>query len=363
MIRTRMLTAISSLVAILACSSLAGTEPNDANTPLVFENSSVELPSPSLQRVPGVKSTWKGMVTYAAGVPLNFSKYFVYPGRTGEVRSLISFAMKRGISSDQRRFLETTWGGFDEDTSRVRERLDPPDWYVPPEDPNSPQVLLYAVSLDDAEKMAEAYVQYAQDRFRDTIAPIQREIELYTKMLTDFQQKQPEAIQAAEAAGRAFQELAKQVPYRDDKQALEAAAELDKMLNAAQVDIAGIQAALRAIQDQMKSSSGNASLKSKLEAMFAEESIALQAAEARKGMATTLRKQADSYIDLKDAMQTAEREKDHVAHVIATVPEAIRQARERLADEIDKEPKVIGNKVFIYSVRPPDKPRSITGDS
>jgi len=361
MTRIRMLITVLSLVEILACSSLAGMELNDPNTSLTFENSSVELSSPSLQKVRAVRSPWKGTVTYAAGIPSNSSQYFVRPGRA-DAGSFISFAQKRDISEEQRRFLETTYAGLEADTSG-RETYNPPDWYVPPGDPNSPQVLLYAVSLDDAKKMGEAYVQYALDRFRDTIAPIQREIDLYTKMLADFQQKQPEAIQAAEVASKAFHELAKQVPYRDDKQALEAAAELDKMLNAAQVDIAGMQAALKAIQDQMKTSSGNASLKSKLEAMFAEESVALQAAEARKGMATTLRKQADSYIDLKDAMQTAEREKDHVAHVIVTVPESIRQSIERLAVEMDKEPRVIGNKVFIYAVRPPDKPRSITGDS
>ena len=303
-----------------------------------------------------MRSPWKGTVTYAAGVPFNYSPYFPRHG-SGDRHGFIQFAQRRDLSEEQRQFLETTEGGLEASHSGGRDPYTLPDFYTPSEDPNSPQFLLYAVSLDDAKKMAEAYLRYASDSFRDRIAPRQDEVRKLSEKLAAEQQKLPEAIQSAEAAERAFREMAKQVPYREDKQALDAAAELDRMLNTAQVDIAGIQAALKAIQDQMKALSSNVHpLKSKLEAMFVEESIALQAAEARKHMATTLRKQADNYIDLKQAMQTANTEKDRLAHDLSVVPDMIRRAREILAAEMQKEPKIINNKVFIYPVKQAEEP-------
>ncbi len=354
MTRVRILTATLSLAVVLACPSLAGTEPNDANTPFVFEDSLVELPSPSLQRVPGVKSTWKGMVTYAAGVPLNFSEYFVYPGHAGEVRSLISFAMKRDISSDQRRFLETTWGGFDEDTSRVRERLDPPDWYVPSEYPNSPQILLYAVSLDDAKKMAEAYLRYAQDKFNSEVGEKQGEVERLSERLTDGQKRLPELIQSEEVTEKSLGEAKKQVPYRSVQQALDAAAELDKLLNTAHVEIAGIQARLKAIEAVPPNQP--TAVASRLQMMRVEESISLQAAEARKRMAMELRKQADTYMDLTDAFAQITEQRESLARSMPVRSQMLRRAQQALSDLLQKEPKIIGNKVFLYPVKRPDMP-------
>ena len=61
MTRIRMLTAVLSLVVALACSSLAGTEPNDANTPLTCEISSTELPLSAFvrERIGLSSSPWK----------------------------------------------------------------------------------------------------------------------------------------------------------------------------------------------------------------------------------------------------------------------------------------------------------------
>jgi hypothetical protein len=358
MIRTKILIVIFSPLAVFACTSAAGTEPNDANAPLTFEVSSIELPAPSLHQVRAMQSPWKGTVTYAAGVPLNRSPYFPRHG-TDDMRGFVPFAQSQDISADQRRFLETTFGGLEAQHTSRRGGYDLPDFYSPPTDPNAPQLLLYAVSLEDARKMAEAYLRYARDGFKDRIGPMQEEVKQLSERLADDQQKLPGTGPAAEAAKKAFDDLEKQVPYRDDKQALDAAAELDKMLNAAQVDIAGIQAALKAIQDYQRTRRGSPAVDSKLEVMLVEESISLQGAEARKRMAVSLRKQADSYIDLKAAWQRAEGEKDRLAHDVFTLPEMIRRARQRLADKMEQEPRIIDDRVFIYPVKPPNRSPSI----
>ena len=341
MIRDKKSIAVSSLVAIFACLSAAGTEPNDANTPLTFEVSTTELPAPQFSTVytaPRVP-TWKGTVTYAAGVAHNDSTYFLWRGSRDVVARFIEFARSQGISEEQWRFLVRTHGG-----------LETGPFYTPPEDPNASQSLLYAVSLDDAKKMAEAYLQYARDRFKEKVTPIQAESNRLTKQLADEQQKLPEAIQAYEAAKKAFEDLQKQVPYRYDKQALDAAAELDKMINMAQVDIAGIRARIEVIQHEQQKRPPTA-VAAQLEIMFIQEAVALQGAQARKNMATTLRKQADSYIDLRGTRDLAEVERDRLTQEVSALPEMIRRVKEKLAATMQEEPKVINNRVFIYPVR------------
>lgn len=350
MIRTKTSAAVLSLAAVFACSSAAGTEPNDANTPLTFEISSTVLPAPPLRQTHEVQSPWNGTVTYAAGVPYNRSPYFPSHGGSNTYM-FFRFVDRQDISKEQRRFLQTTGGGLKAaHTAGGRDYYTLPDFYTPPEDPNSPQFLLYAVSPDDAKKMAEAYLRYARDTFKEQVTPMQDEIKKLSERLAAEQQKLPEAIQAEEAGKKTFEDLQKQVPYRDDKQAFDAAAELDKMLNTAQVDIAGIRAKIEAIQGYQKPHQGDAILSPKLELMFIEEAVALQGAEARKRMATTLRKQADSYIDLKAAWQRAEAEKDRLTHDVSLLPGMIQQAQQKLSPEMEQEPNIRDNKVFIYHV-------------
>ena len=345
MIRTRESIVMFNLVAVIACTSTAGTEPNDANLPLTFESSSVVLPAPPLRQVRELRSPWKGTVTYAAGVPDNRSPYFPHYGRP---EGFIQFVQGQDISKEQRRFLETTEGGMD--VTHTMSRIAPPDYYIPPNDPNAPQLVLYAVSPDDARKMAQLYLRYAQGRFKSDIAPIQDRIAKLSAQLADEQQKLPGAIQAYEAAKKAFEDLQKQVPYRENNQALDAAAELDKMLNTAQVDMAGIRARIEVIQGYQRDERRGQDIASRLELMFIEEAVALRGAEARKNMATTLRKQADSYIDLKSARDVAELERDRLTHNVSSLPSLIQEAQQKLADEIEQEPKIISNKVFIYPV-------------
>jgi hypothetical protein len=346
MIRTKEISLLFSLMTILTASSPAGGEPNDASVPLTFQISPVELPAPQFVRIyHSPLPAWRGTVTYAAGVALNDSPYFPSVAGPSMVDNFVQFAQGQGISEQQRRFLGRTHAG-----------LERRPYYTPPEDPNASQLLLYAVSPDDARKMADLYLHFARDRFRDDVKPLQAELKKLTEKLADEQQKLPEAKQATEAAKKAFEDLQKQVPYRDDKQALDAAAELDKMLNMAQVDIAGIRAKIEAIQSYQKPHRGDAILSPRLELMFVEEAVALQGAEGRKRMATTLRKQADSYIDLKAAWERAEAEQERLAHDVLVGPDTIIGVQNRLANTMRQEPKIPNNRVFIYTVRPENPP-------
>jgi len=333
---------------ILSMGSAAwSAEPND--TGLTLETRPVVLASPPLVILP----------TYAAGVARNGSHWFPEPGAR-EMQAFLEFVQTQGISEQQREFLQATAGGLDakgpQDTADDSNAKGGSDLlyalYTAGNQPNAPQLVLYAVTVEDAKKMAEAYLRFARSQFHEWVTIQEGKIKKLSEQLTDEQQKLPEAERAVDAAKQKFEDLKKQVPYRDPGQALNAAAELDKMVNTAQVDIAGMQAMLKAIQNHQTSlpRDGHEALKAKLEAMYVEQAVALQGAEARRSMATKLRQQADSYVDLDTAWGQAEREKDRLTDDVSILPDTLRQAQEKLAAELQQEPKIINNQVFLYRV-------------
>ncbi|MEN6576481.1 MAG: hypothetical protein ABFD90_09065 [Phycisphaerales bacterium] len=349
MIRTGRSTVVFVLAALLACSSLAGTEPAGDNAPLTFEVSSMEWPAPDLtysRPSGGNEIPWKGTVAYVAGIP--HRKDALIP--SDAMSLLFSHAQGLDISEKQRVFL----GGLDAAIDAEMGRLNTKGRYTPPEDPNSVQVMLYAVSLEDAKRMAQWYVQHERDSFRQQVAYHQACIKETTEAVAGIQRKLSDLSEAEETAKKAMDEVKKRVPYRSAQQALDAAVELDKMLNAAQVEIAGVQATLKAIQDRTKPMASlnlPLDLRAKLEMMFVEQSISLQAAEARKRMATELRKQADAYMDLMQTLSSVTGEKEALANDLADKSEYLQAAQNQYPSLLQREPKVIDNKVFIYPVK------------
>lgn len=348
MIRTRERIAMFCLMVILACSSVAAEKPNDVNTPVTFEVSPIELPVPSAvssarEGKAKPSSLWKGTAVYAAGVPFKELWPIPRPG-TPHVKAFMPFVLSQNVSEEQRRFLDAT-------NINVATRRDE-TIYSSPEDPNSRQMLLYAVSLEDAKKMAEAYLLYVRDTFSHRIAEQETVVKELSGRMTAWQQKLPQLARAEETTRKELEEMKVQVPYRSEQQALDAAAELDRMLNAAQVDIAGIQAMLKAIQDRRKQlPSSPEDVKKKLEAMFIEESISLEAAQARKHMATELRKQADYYIDLMQALPRIVGEQEQLTRDLPNLSSRLQNAQDMLSALKLNEPTTSDNKAFIYRLK------------
>lgn len=349
MIRTRECIAMFSLMVILACSSVAAEKPNDVNAPVTFEVSSIELPEPSavsLARAGKAKpsSPWKGTTVYAAGVPFKEMWPIPRPGSPTK-EAFMRFVLSQNISEEQRRFLDAT-------------NIDVTNWtdetlYSPPGDPNSRQVLLYAVSVEEAKKMAEAYLRYVRDTLSHRIVDQEAIIKELSEKRTAWQQKLPQLARAEETTRKELEEMKTQVPYRSEQQALDAAAELDRMLNGAQVDIAGIQATLKAIQDRRKTQPNVPAeeVRKRLEAMFIEESISLEAAQARKRMATELRKQADHYIDLMQALPRIVREQEQLTRDLPDLSERLQQAKQELPFLTLYQSTALDKKAFIYPIR------------
>jgi len=209
------------------------------------------------------------------------------------------------------------------------------------------------MTMDDAKAMAEAYVQFVMGRWRRDVDAQEGYIKEFKRAITASEERIRALEKITGSSELTLNMLKQRVPYRTRKEAMEAIAELDRMLNAAQVDIAGIQSRIKAIQDYLQTgkSPSDETIKAKLQVMFVEESIALQGAEARKGMATQLRTDANRFLDVQESLDSAKIETEQLQQKIAASSDEMQKAQSRLETVMAEQPKFGDYAIAIYSVQ------------
>jgi hypothetical protein len=274
-----------------------------------------------------------------------------------------------GLSEQQKAFLQAAENVLNYPTSSfVQNRPDP----------NAPQrVLLFAVTLEDAKKMAQAYYAYARnDWWRGYVTGLNDEtVPGWAQRVAQEEARAAELDQGLATAQKALADLVKTVPYRTETEAHEAIGELDRMLNAAQVEIAGIKARIMAIQgyqrgvqyQETKGANGETvrvavahekaspEAAPKLDILFIEESIALRGAQAREQMATRLREQANRYLDLKSTLTSAAAERKTLGENLDMHRRELAGRRQDLEAAMQQEPKIPA-KIVIYPVQWANEP-------
>jgi hypothetical protein len=339
-----------SLLALgVTCQIALGREPNDANEPLRFETSStrLDLPKP-LQDKPQDRKP-----TYAVGIaPEGSADFFAWP-KSYRVRAFRDIALAdKDLSLQQKEFVEDTNGllDFAERSFTV---------LYPEDDPNHPQALLYAMSLPDAKRMAQLYVQFARSQYKETLDETQGFASRRSENIGDAEKRIPDLEKRLETARKSLEEIKSNIPYRSDQEASEAIGELDRMLSTTQIEMAGIRARIEVIQGYQREKQQAEGVASKLELMFIEEAVAMRGAEAKNRMAMQLRGRASRFIDLSQSLRTMEKEKNDLTERLDSWREDLPRVRERLATIREGEPKVRDNKVFIYPVgQEPPRPRA-----
>jgi uncharacterized coiled-coil DUF342 family protein len=263
----------------------------------------------------------------------------------------LQFAAQRADLSDQQKKLLETLKRLFQQANRPLLRDRP--------DPNGPtRVLLYAVTQEDAQKMAQAYLQYTEDTFRVDVRGFGRNVQHGVEEIESTKKKMAEAEKRIEETQKSLDEFQKTVPYRTESEAHEAIGELDRMLNAAQVEIAGIKAKIATIQEYQRGGPGysrSEETRSRLAMIYIEESIALRGAQAREQMATRLREQANRYVDLRSTLANAPEEKKKLEGELANAQSYVSSYQLNLARARENEPK-IPVKVVIYPVKWADEP-------
>lgn len=327
--RTKVPLAVIALLIIVRLPVGWAGEPNDSTISLEFtvqETTIGPLDASWLRRSAGPGQKAEAFAAqkpaYAVGIPFERPvDYLPRPGSgrmndflhyvLGETLGMAGTDAHDELSAAQKEFLWTTRGLLEAE----RKGGPVPQWYYPEDEPNSyGQVLLYAVTLQDAKAMAEAYAQFAMTRWRREFDNRRERLEAKREEIAAGEKRIAELPGLIESFEKALEALKPKVPYRTEREATEAIAELDRMLNAARVDIAGIQSKIRAIQNHLASrkSPYDDAIKAKLQSMFVEESVALEGAEARRKMATQLRADASNFLDLRETLAHAKKEKEEL---------------------------------------------------
>jgi hypothetical protein len=330
-----------------------GGEPNEVPISLDFEVSSTPLGpfTPDAPSVPVFR--WRAFgpykPTYAAAIDLVEPTEFLPTPTRGGMSGFPEFAVdKAALSPRQKEFLQATRAITRNQDNILLDRSNP----------NGPRrVLLYALSLDDAKEMARAYFDFAANKtFRRTLADNREELRTLAARLAGDEKRFAEVEKTLDTAQKALDELVKTVPYRTQEEAHGAIGELDRMLNAAQVEIVGITAKIDAIQayrQQRRDETGHVIERetgTRLDMMFVEESVALRGAEARKQMATRLREQANRFLDLTSTLAAATQDRKSLPTQVDRLRNGLTETQNYLERLRQEEPK-IPDKVVIYPVQ------------
>ncbi len=366
---------VISLVLALFGSVGWASEPNEIPIRLEFELSPTLLgPYPSfgattLQPLAASKPAYAAAIPFVSPVewlPSPMRRTMSnFLGRDDNRTPREGYAEQRGgLSEQQKAFLQVARSVLNYPTSNfVQNRPDP----TGPE-----RVLLFAVTREDAQKMAQAYYQFARnDWWLGYVRRLNTEIRDWTQTATREEMRLSEVDKLLATSQKSLEDLGKSVPYRTESEAQQAIGELDRVLNTAQVEIAGITAKIEAIQSYrqekraVRDEQGRVvpvpqpatppETTAKLNTMFIEESIALRGAQARKQMATMLREQANRFLDLKTTLASAAAERKSLGESLRSSQKELADRREKLEATKQQEPKIPA-KIVIYSVQWSNEP-------
>lgn len=346
-----------AVIAILACGfpPVFANEPDEGGAALTFEMQSTALGALSSHEVyrrggPGEQAFALARPAYAAGIPFKGpTRYLIRPGSAVAHQFATSASRDDRFSAAQKRLMGATHGLIDS-----QRRGGPvPQMYRPHDDPNGPELLLlYAATLEDAKAMAEAYVEYLLKRYNSDVEEQKERIVEQERRIIEAEEYLREVENTLETSGPALEAHKKKVPYRTEEEAAEAIAELDRMLNAARVDIAGIKARLAAIQDHLRTGKSpyDEAIKAKLQTMFVEQSIALEGAEARRAMATLLRTDANRFLDLHKSFTAATRNSPSARELPGHRRKELERLQRKLEALMMERPLIAESKIAIYPV-------------
>jgi hypothetical protein len=177
---------------------------------------------------------------------------------------------------------------------------------------------LCAVSKEDARKMAEAFIEVFLKKNRAASKPqldafvgkLQDQRAQYRQDIEDIRQKTPGKEQELKDLEAKLEDVKKAGWYQGTDQALQAKLELNTILNAESIELAGLLAKRKAIERhrsvvEKKITSQASSLITSwqpillsLEQKYIDLMIDLDVAKAREETALALRSQAQAYLDL-----------------------------------------------------------------
>ncbi len=317
-------------------------EPNKPAAELKFEMSSSPVRWLSYRNEPG-----RGPVKpeYMAELYIRRTNNIPGQAQSGIFDILLQTDIGKSMSPGQKEFLQT---------SSSYESLDAP---FPDKPIGYVRIHLYAVSREDAEKMARAFIEQVNDTAQARIKQFKEEIrkmeEAFSQAKKDLPEKESQLKETAEAY-RKIKEDTHQ--FSSDEEAVALAkktiVEMDKTFNDLDIELAGLQERLKTIEIYRNKSGQLPEIKVKLDSMYIDLMIELSGLEARRKVAREIYARQQEFLRLFNRRMELQKEVDELKRSINTqgnIEKATRDLNQRKQDFFPAE--IYKNTVTIYPVK------------
>ena len=339
------------VILILSCffMPIFAAESNEPNAELKFENN-IETMSWDIK----IGETKEGESRYFRNPgdikPTHVAKVMLhkdYPrssNASGVMDKILSSPVAKKFSKEQQKFLNT----------ELAIRVDEPDRI-----PFYYSTWLYATSQEDARLMVQAYIDGLNMFVDERIDEYKRTISELRQELDNAQKELPEKQKQLEAAERQYQSIKKDShQFSTDEEACALAknsiAEMDKILNELDIELAGFNERLRAIEEFRKNKSSYSDMYAKLDEMFIELTIEVRGLEARREATRQIHSREQEFLS---SYNTRNALRNKVSGLNASIGIA-RENIETLTNDLNERrkhpslqpPKVYMNTATIYPV-------------
>jgi prefoldin subunit 5 len=333
-----------AITLILVCTSapILGAEPNEAKTELKFEISNEER-----QWFITDGRVDQGLIkpTHMAEFLITYSKSNTYG--TSTIPEIEQSSMGPLMSQQQLGFIRKA-SAIAAFPSEMK------DYY---------RCCLYAVSTDDAKKMVKAYVEALTSRANKNLQEHQTFKEKVQARIAELKKRILEKETKLNTVGPELGKRLKEGPYALEldpnggialgmdipDRAKKAVSDMNKMLDVLNIEIAGLQAKLAAIEDYRSKKNIGTEALAKLEQILCEQTIELAGALARKRAALEIRKREEEFYSLYTQWENTSYEVQGLKRDLGLSEHNLKLAKpgvEMLP------PQVFENRVIIYPVRP-----------
>jgi len=242
-------------------------------------------------------------------------------------------------------------------------------WWGIEEIKNHDTVLIYAVSVEDAKKMVQAYFEIPTNEANARKQEYEKYLKDRKQEIIEIKKTLPEKQKQADQMEPKYMEIKKTRYFSlSDDEAYEKAKEtmldMDKMLDVLAIELAGIREKMSVINEYRKTPQDMQAIMRreklpegmlvKLEQMFVEQTIELKSAEAREQAAIKIRNRDKAFVDLFIQWKNLSGEVHNLKSNLENNERTVQEMEERLTnpEPYMLPPEIYQNMVTIYPVLP-----------
>lgn len=240
----------------------------------------------------------------------------------GKFAELLQTSAGKSMSPVQKEFLDTS-GSYE-----------PSDQPFPDKPIGYVRIHLYAVSQDDAKKMARAFIEYVNENTQARIKEYKEQIRKWEEAVSQAKKKLAEVEPQLKETDEQYKMVKKDThQFSSDNEAVDLAkktiVEMDKTFNDLDIELAGIQERIRTIKDYQNKERQRPELQAKLDSMYIDLMIELNGLEARKKVAKEISRREQNFLSRFNKLTELGKEAGELSRTIADNQRGIEEAAKR----------------------------------